>query len=61
MLTFDREVDLFWRRKITVSSILFLVNRYVPFIVILIFSPWQTPPSTTAGYMFFVLAALAVD
>ncbi|RPD66872.1 hypothetical protein L227DRAFT_569085 [Lentinus tigrinus ALCF2SS1-6] len=46
MLTFDREVDLFWRRKVTVSSILFLVNRYLPFVVILIFAPWQNPPTT---------------
>ncbi|RPD80818.1 hypothetical protein L226DRAFT_556694 [Lentinus tigrinus ALCF2SS1-7] len=51
MLTFDREVDLFWRRKVTVSSILFLVNRYLPFVVILIFAPWQNPPTTGKGYM----------
>ena len=48
MLTFDREVDLFWRRKATVSSMLFLVNRYVPLIVILIFAPWPSPPTTYA-------------
>ncbi|KAI0738699.1 hypothetical protein C8Q80DRAFT_1275659 [Daedaleopsis nitida] len=30
LLTFDREFELFWRRKITWATALFFFNRYVP-------------------------------
>ena len=30
MVAFGREVDLFWKRKITMATVLFIVNRYVP-------------------------------
>ncbi|KAI0819588.1 hypothetical protein BC628DRAFT_1332462 [Trametes gibbosa] len=33
LITFDREVDLFWRRNFTGASILFLTNRYLPILV----------------------------
>ncbi|TFK94268.1 hypothetical protein K466DRAFT_476918, partial [Polyporus arcularius HHB13444] len=45
-VTFGREVELFWRRRITVSSILFLVNRYVPLVVNMIYAPWPSYPTT---------------
>ena len=30
MVAFDREVDLFWKRKLTIATVLFIANRYVP-------------------------------
>ncbi|KAI0778846.1 hypothetical protein BD413DRAFT_119713 [Trametes elegans] len=30
LVTFDREVNLFWRRRFTGASVLFLLNRYLP-------------------------------
>ena len=29
IVTFEREVNLFWRQKITVATVLFMVNRYL--------------------------------
>ena len=29
LLTFDREVELFWKRKFTGATALFLLNRYI--------------------------------
>ena len=29
LITFDREVSLFWVQKITMASVLFMVNRYI--------------------------------
>ena len=39
-ITFNKEVGLFWKRKITLSSVLFLLNRYLPLIVNMIYAPW---------------------
>ena len=39
-ITFNKEVELFWKRKITLSSVLFLLNRYLPLIVNMIYAPW---------------------
>ena len=41
-ITFNKEVELFWKRRLTVSSILFLLNRYLSVIVNMIYAPW--PP-----------------
>ena len=30
IVTFHREVNLFWTQKITMTSVLFLANRYIP-------------------------------
>ncbi len=30
ILLLDREIELFWNRKVTGASLLFLVNRYLP-------------------------------
>ncbi|KAI0722375.1 hypothetical protein C8T65DRAFT_704876 [Cerioporus squamosus] len=45
-ITFGHEVELFWKRKITVSSMLFLVNRYIPLVVNMIYAPWPSYPTT---------------
>ncbi|KAI0707182.1 hypothetical protein C8Q76DRAFT_860360 [Earliella scabrosa] len=45
-ITFNKEVELFWRRKITLASVLFLVNRYVPLAVNVLYSPYPGAPST---------------
>ncbi len=29
IITFDREVSLFWRRRFTGATLLFLLNRYI--------------------------------
>ncbi|KAI0644308.1 hypothetical protein C8Q79DRAFT_928077 [Trametes meyenii] len=40
LITFDREIALFWRRKFTGATVLFLTNRYLPiFIQILNLAP----------------------
>ena len=43
MITFDREVNLFWRQKITMASILFGINRYLPLAVTIINLPYSVP------------------
>lgn len=48
VFTFDKEVELFWRRKFTLSSVLFLLNRYVPLVVNMILAPWASLPTTSA-------------
>ncbi|KAI0774609.1 hypothetical protein C8Q74DRAFT_1201129, partial [Fomes fomentarius] len=41
MITFDRETKFFWKRSITGSSVLFIVNRYLPLSLgILQYLPW---------------------
>ena len=49
-VTFNKEVELFWKRKITLSSVLFLLNRYLPLIVNMIYAPWplSLSPKTQA-------------
>ncbi|KAI0675498.1 hypothetical protein C8Q78DRAFT_963789 [Trametes maxima] len=36
LITFDHEVDLFWRPRFTGASVLFLLNRYLPLITIIL-------------------------
>ncbi len=43
LITFDREVKLFWKRAITGSSILFIVNRYLPLVCIALGMPSSDP------------------
>ena len=47
MITVGNEVDLFWKRKLTMASILFALNRYVPFIVTMMGVPY---PVSDAEY-----------
>ena len=49
-ITFNKEVELFWKRKITLSSVLFLLNRYLSLIVNMIYAPWplSLSPKTQA-------------
>ncbi len=50
MITFSKEVELFWKRNFTLSSVLFLVNRYVSFAVNMMYTPWPSyaQPATLA-------------
>ncbi|KAH9943180.1 uncharacterized protein BXZ73DRAFT_97233 [Epithele typhae] len=45
-ITFGQEVDLFWKRKTTLSSALFILNRYIPLTVNMIFAPWPSYPTS---------------
>ena len=36
ILLLDKEIELFWKRKVTGASLLFLVNRYLPIIAYII-------------------------
>ena len=52
-LTFGREVELFWRRKFTIASVLVILNRYVPLVVNLMDTPYVIPhavSSISLGY-----------
>ncbi len=61
VVTFGREVELFWKRRITVSSILFLVNRYLPLVVNIIYAPWPSLPSTyKVGYIELLFACASL-
>ncbi|KAI0629251.1 hypothetical protein C8Q77DRAFT_1220429 [Trametes polyzona] len=44
-LTLDREVELFWKRKFTGASALFLSNRYLPLLTIILEMCQSTPMS----------------
>ncbi|KAI0707183.1 hypothetical protein C8Q76DRAFT_860361 [Earliella scabrosa] len=46
-ITFDREVKAIWKQKITAASVIFLLNRYVPLVVNLLYSPYPQHPSNT--------------
>ena len=37
MITFDREVELFWKKKINGGAAIFLSNRYIPLITQLMY------------------------
>ncbi|KAI0722669.1 hypothetical protein C8Q76DRAFT_719703 [Earliella scabrosa] len=47
VITFGREVDLFWKRKATMASVLFGVNRYLPMVVAALDLPYPVSPSMT--------------
>ncbi|KAI0722674.1 hypothetical protein C8Q76DRAFT_793688 [Earliella scabrosa] len=59
-LTFGREVELFWRRKFTIASVLVILNRYVPLVVNLMDTPYVIPHSgitysgTVLNYLQFL-------
>ncbi|KAM5534811.1 hypothetical protein V8D89_011527 [Ganoderma adspersum] len=63
MITFNKEVELFWRRRFTLSSVLFLVNRYVPLVVNMIYAPWpsNTSPTTLLGCKTLVWTAETLE
>ncbi|KAI0774496.1 hypothetical protein C8Q74DRAFT_1270480 [Fomes fomentarius] len=53
VITFDREMKLFWRRTINGSSILFIVNRYLSLVYSALGMPFPDPTtnkSCTAEY-----------
>ena len=41
-ITLDLEVNLFWKRRVTMTSILFAANRYLPLIVVMLNAPYPT-------------------
>lgn len=45
LVTFDREVELFWKRKFTGASVLFLLNRYLPLLTVILDLSQSTPMS----------------
>ena len=45
-ITFDREVELIWQKKIGNASVLFLVNRYLSLVVNSMYSPYPGSPGT---------------
>ncbi|KAI0774557.1 hypothetical protein C8Q74DRAFT_1369014 [Fomes fomentarius] len=52
LITFDLEMKLFWRRTITGSSILFIINRYLS----LVFAALDMPlPVLTADKLYLVI------
>ncbi|KAI0758252.1 hypothetical protein C8Q74DRAFT_1209988, partial [Fomes fomentarius] len=46
MITFDRETKFFWKRSITGSSVLFIVNRYLPLVIVVLHMPFPDPTTT---------------
>ncbi|KAI0713665.1 hypothetical protein C8Q76DRAFT_784602 [Earliella scabrosa] len=51
-ITFRREVEIFWNRKVTVASVLFVANRYLPMIVISLGLPNDVPVESCAGLTY---------
>ena len=52
IVTFDREVNLFWAQKITMASILFLANRYIALSTALMNMPWPvTSQASTEPFL----------
>ncbi|KAI0722609.1 hypothetical protein C8Q76DRAFT_782827 [Earliella scabrosa] len=53
VVTFDREVNLFWKRKITMASVLFIANRYLALVTRFMGFPYpiedQNAPNTSHG------------
>ncbi|KAI0354663.1 hypothetical protein OH77DRAFT_1521558 [Trametes cingulata] len=63
LITLDREVELFWRRKFTGASVLFLLNRYLPLSVTILeacgCSVWIFAEQTLYLFQYPLWAALA--
>ncbi|KAI0711168.1 hypothetical protein C8T65DRAFT_185592 [Cerioporus squamosus] len=47
-ITFDREVELFWKGKMTGASIIFLLNRYLPLLTQLLYLTEYTTSTMSA-------------
>ena len=60
IVTFDCEVELFWRRKFTVSSALFFLNRYLPFVVCIMNMPYPDPLTYIVSYLLSVIVYISV-
>ncbi|KAI0722514.1 hypothetical protein C8Q76DRAFT_793560 [Earliella scabrosa] len=52
-ITFGLEVELFWKRKVALASVLFFMNRYVPFIVNMMNSPFIDVPQQYFPWALF--------
>ena len=56
VITVDREVKLFWNRQITVASVLFCFNRYLPLAVAILYLPFDQPgPDSTYAVSIFAI------
>ncbi|KAJ8455806.1 hypothetical protein ONZ51_g12324 [Trametes cubensis] len=55
LITFDREVSLFWRRRLTGASILFSANRYLPLLVNVLNLTISARMSDTSQYHWLVV------
>ncbi|KAI0758218.1 hypothetical protein C8Q74DRAFT_1221898 [Fomes fomentarius] len=53
VITFDREMKLFWKQSITGSSILFIANRYLSLVAAMLDTPYPDP--TTTKYLPWAL------
>ena len=51
-ITFGLEVELFWKRKVALASVLFFMNRYVPFIVNMMNSPFIDVPQQVSPILW---------
>ncbi|TFK82550.1 hypothetical protein K466DRAFT_603591 [Polyporus arcularius HHB13444] len=58
IITFDREVELFWKGRATGASILFLFNRYLPLITQLLYLAEYTTATISAEHMEVGIARL---
>ncbi|KAI0722602.1 hypothetical protein C8Q76DRAFT_691336 [Earliella scabrosa] len=51
LITFDREVSLFWVQKITMASVLFMVNRYIALCAGMIGLPIEVTSQPHSGHL----------
>ncbi|KAI0758242.1 hypothetical protein C8Q74DRAFT_1210420, partial [Fomes fomentarius] len=49
MITFDHETKFFWKRSITGSSVLFIINRYLPLVYAALTMPSPDPTTTNVS------------
>ncbi|KAI0758528.1 hypothetical protein BC629DRAFT_1112113 [Irpex lacteus] len=51
LITFDREVELIWRRRVTVGSVIFLINRYTALAmgIVAAIKEHKASPSVSSG------------
>ncbi|TBU38175.1 hypothetical protein BD309DRAFT_1023060 [Dichomitus squalens] len=59
LITIQQELDLFWKKRVTLSSILFCFNRYTAIVYYVVMLPIRFYPSFTHEYgpFMFQLAA----
>ena len=55
IITLSREVDLFWKHKITVASVLFFATRYISLVVTVMGLPYDVTLEVS-GYLVQLLS-----
>ncbi len=58
IITFDHETKFFWKRSITGSSVLFMVNRYLPLIHAAMDIPFPDPTTTKVSILLLLPSVL---